>query len=331
MDISVVIPVFNEEESLEELHRELAAVSPIAESESEILFVDDGSTDGSWNVIVRLAEADPRVRGIRFRRNFGKAAALEAGFRASKGKTVFSMDADLQDDPAEIPAFLEMKSRTGLDVISGWKKLRHDPWHKVIPSRVFNFMVSRMTGVRLHDHNCGMKCYNREIFDEISLYGELHRFVPSLAAARGYNVGEKVIAHRARRFGRSKYGFNRFIKGFLDLLSVKFVTGYGKRPLHLFGTLGLLLFSLGAAILAYLAVRWGVSRLPCARCELYNLSGRPAVIYSAALMLLGGQLLSTGFIAELFLSYRKSKTSDYSVKESVGGLSSPEHDDGKTA
>ncbi|MCR5360223.1 MAG: glycosyltransferase family 2 protein [Thermoguttaceae bacterium] len=331
MDISVVIPVFNEEESLEELHRELAAVSPIAESESEIIFVDDGSTDGSWNVIVRLAEADPRVRGIRFRRNFGKAAALEAGFRASKGKTVFSMDADLQDDPAEIPAFLEMKRQTGLDVISGWKKLRHDPWHKVIPSRVFNFMVSRMTGVRLHDHNCGMKCYNREIFDEISLYGELHRFVPSLAAARGYKVGEKVIAHRARRFGRSKYGFNRFIKGFLDLLSVKFVTGYGKRPLHLFGTLGLLLFSLGAAILAYLAVRWGVSRLPCARCELYNLSGRPAVIYSAALMLLGGQLLSTGFIAELFLSYRKSKTSDYSVKESVGGLSSPEHDDGKTA
>ncbi|MBO7708361.1 MAG: glycosyltransferase family 2 protein [Thermoguttaceae bacterium] len=330
MDISVVIPVFNEEESLEELHRELAAVSPIAESESEIIFVDDGSTDGSWNVIVRLAEADPRVRGIRFRRNFGKAAALEAGFRASKGKTVFSMDADLQDDPAEIPAFLEMKRQTGLDVISGWKKLRHDPWHKVIPSRVFNFMVSRMTGVRLHDHNCGMKCYNREIFDEISLYGELHRFVPSLAAARGYKVGEKVIAHRARRFGRSKYGFNRFIKGFLDLLSVKFVTGYGKRPLHLFGTLGLLLFSLGAAILAYLAVRWGVSRLPCARCELYNLSGRPAVIYSAALMLLGGQLLSTGFIAELFLSYRKSKTSDYSVKESVGGLSSPEHD-GKTA
>lgn len=330
MDISVVIPVFNEEESLEELHRELAAVAPIAESESEIIFVDDGSTDGSWNVIVRLAEADPRVRGIRFRRNFGKAAALEAGFRASKGKTVFSMDADLQDDPAEIPAFLEMKRQTGLDVISGWKKLRHDPWHKVIPSRVFNFMVSRMTGVRLHDHNCGMKCYNREIFDEISLYGELHRFVPSLAAARGYKVGEKVIAHRARRFGRSKYGFNRFIKGFLDLLSVKFVTGYGKRPLHLFGTLGLLLFSLGAAILAYLAVRWGVSRLPCARCELYNLSGRPAVIYSAALMLLGGQLLSTGFIAELFLSYRKSKTSDYSVKESVGGLSSPEHD-GKTA
>ena len=318
MDISVVIPVFNEEESLEELHRQLAAVAPLSESESEIIFVDDGSSDGSWDVITRLAGRDPRVRGIRFRRNFGKAAALEAGFKASRGKTVFSMDADLQDDPAEIPDFLEMKSRTGLDVISGWKKLRHDPWHKVFPSRVFNFMVSRMTGVRLHDHNCGMKCYNRELFSEISLHGELHRFIPSLAAARGYRVGEKVIAHRARRFGRSKYGFNRFIKGFLDLLSVKFVTGYGKRPLHLFGTLGLLLFSLGAAILAYLAVRWGVSRLPCTCGELYNLSGRPAVIYSAALMLLGGQLLSIGFIAELFLSYRKSKTSDYSIKESVG-------------
>ena len=318
MDISVVIPVYNEEESLRELHRQLGEVAPLARSESEIIFVDDGSTDGSWNIISDLAAEDPRVRGIRFRRNFGKAAALEAGFHAASGKILFSMDADLQDDPAEIPDFLDRIDREGLDVISGWKKHRHDPWHKVFPSRIFNFMVSRLTGVRLHDHNCGMKCYRREIFDEVSLYGELHRFVPSLAAARGYKVGEKVIAHRARQFGRSKYGFNRFIKGFLDLLSVKFVTGYGKRPLHLFGTLGLLLFSVGAAILAYLAARWGISRLPCAGGELYNLSNRPAVIYSAALMLLGGQLMSIGFIAELFLSYQKSKTADYSVKETVG-------------
>lgn len=317
MDITVVIPVFNEEESLEELHRQLCEVAPLNESESEIIFVDDGSTDTSWQVIEKLADKDKRVHGIRFRRNFGKAAALDAGFGTAAGKIVFSMDADLQDDPAEIPDFLNQLERENLDVISGWKKHRHDPWHKVYPSRVFNFMVSWLTGVRLHDHNCGMKCYKREIFNEISLYGELHRFVPSLAAARGYKVGEKVIAHRARKFGKSKYGFNRFIKGFLDLLSVKFVTGYGKRPLHLFGTLGLICFTLGAVILAWLALRWGISRVPCFGLDIYNLSGRPAVIYSAALMLLGGQLLSTGFIAELLLSYQKSKTSDYSIKEKI--------------
>ena len=317
MNISIIIPVYNEEESLAELYRQISAVPETSGSDAEILFVDDGSTDGSWRVIESLSAADRRVRGIRFRRNFGKAAALDAGFHAARGKIVFSMDADLQDDPAEIPDFLT-KLDGGLDVVSGWKKHRHDPWHKVIPSRIFNFMVSYLTGVTLHDHNCGMKCYRREIFDEITLYGELHRFIPTLAAARGYKVGEKVIAHRKRKFGKSKYGLNRFIKGFLDLLSVKFVTGYGKRPLHLFGTLGLFLFGFGAAILLYLAIRWGWSRIPATGAELYHLSGRPAVIYSAALMLLGGQLLSVGFIAELFLSYQKTKTTDYSVKETVG-------------
>ncbi len=313
---SLIIPVFNEEESLEELHRQIRAVPETSGEEAEILFVDDGSTDKSWSVIETLSKKDSRVRGIRFRRNFGKAAALDAGFHAARGKILFSMDADLQDDPAEIPDFLR-KMDGGLDVVSGWKKVRHDPWHKVIPSRIFNWMVSHLTGVKLHDHNCGMKCYRREIFDEVTLYGELHRFVPILAAARGYKVGEKVIAHRKRKFGKSKYGFNRFIKGFLDLLSVKFVTGYGKRPLHLFGTLGLAAFCLGGVILLYLAARWGLSRLPIGL-ELYHLSGRPAVIYSAALMLLGGQLLSVGFIAELFLSYQKNRrNNDYSIKETI--------------
>ena len=317
MDISIVIPVYNEEESLEELHRQICQVPNVQNGEAEIIFVDDGSTDSSWPIVERLSQKDPRVHGIRFRRNFGKAAALDAGFRAVKGRITFTMDADLQDDPAEIPDFLT-KLEEGFDVISGWKKLRHDPWHKVIPSRIFNFMVSRLTGVKLHDHNCGMKCYRSEIFKEISLYGELHRFVPSLAAARGYKIGEKVIAHRKRQFGKSKYGFNRFIKGFLDLLSVKFVTGYGKRPLHLFGTLGLILFSLGAVMLLYLAALWCATRIGCFGLEPAHLSGRPAVIYSAALMLLGGQLLSTGFIAELLLSYQKNKTTDYSVKETIG-------------
>ena len=323
MKLSIVIPVYNEEESLAELFRQTSAVLASESLDAEILFVDDGSTDGSWREIESLAAADARVSGIRFRRNFGKAAALDAGFQAASGDTVITLDADLQDDPAEIPGFLEILAG-GKDVVSGWKKIRHDPWHKVIPSRIFNAMVSGLTGVKLHDHNCGMKAYRREIFDEVTLYGEMHRFIPVLAAARGYRVGEKVIAHRRREHGRSKYGVNRFIKGFLDLLTVKFITGYGRRPAHPLGTFGLIAFGVGGAMLLFLAARWGISRLPgCGGEELYCLSGRPAVIYSAALMLLGGQLLSTGFIAELFLSYQKGKNRrDYSIKTTTGKINS---------
>lgn len=316
MKLSAVVPVYNEAESLRELYRQLTEVADANRYDFEIVFIDDGSTDESWKIIGELSDGDSRVSGIRFRRNFGKAAALDAGFQAAHGDIVVTLDADLQDDPAEIPGFLEILD-SGKDVVSGWKKIRHDPWHKVIPSRIFNAMVSYLTGVHLHDHNCGMKAYRREIFDEISLYGELHRFVPVLAAARGYRVGEKVIAHRPRQFGRSKYGFNRFVKGFLDLLTVKFITGYGRRPAHPLGTFGLIAFGIGGAILFYLAARWGISRLPGSSPEdYYNLSGRPAVLYSVALLLLGGQLLSTGFIAELVLSYEKGKSRrDYSIKE----------------
>ncbi|MHC4402702.1 MAG: glycosyltransferase family 2 protein, partial [Planctomycetota bacterium] len=183
--LSIVIPVFNEEESLEKLHEEICEVAKANRYELDVIFVDDGSTDGSWKVIERLAETDRRVRGIRFRRNFGKAAALSAGFAEVRGRLIVTLDADLQDDPQEIPRFLAQMEED-LDVVSGWKKVRHDPWHKVGPSRVFNWMVSRLTGVKLHDHNCGMKCYRREVFDEVRLYGELHRFVPVLAAARGF-------------------------------------------------------------------------------------------------------------------------------------------------
>jgi len=232
--ISVVVPVFNEAESLEALHAELVEVGRANNLQMNIVFVDDGSTDGSWQIIRRLAAENPRVRGLRFRTNFGKAAALNAGFALARDPLVMTLDADLQDDPHEIPRFLEQMEQ-GFDVVSGWKKVRHDPWHKVWPSRVFNWMVSRLTGVKLHDHNCGMKCYRREVLDEVRLYGELHRFVPVLAAARGFRVGELVIHHRPRQFGRSKYGVSRFIKGFLDLLTVKFLTGFGQRPQHLLG------------------------------------------------------------------------------------------------
>ncbi|MBP3529994.1 MAG: glycosyltransferase family 2 protein [Thermoguttaceae bacterium] len=325
IEYSLVVPVFNEEESLRLLYDEIVAVAETLSAKIELIFVDDGSTDKSWTIIEELAAKDERVRGIRFRRNFGKAAALDVGFKAATLPIVMTLDADLQDDPKEIPDFLRLID-SGYDVVSGWKQTRHDPWHKVLPSRVFNGMVSRLTGVKLHDHNCGMKCYRREIFDEITLYGELHRFVPVLAASRGYKVGEKVVQHRARKYGVSKYGFNRFVKGFLDLLTVKFVTGYGQRPQHLLGTFGLSAFGIGAATLGWMALRWVVSRLPLIGSGEYFLSGRPAVVYSAALMLLGAQLLSVGAIAELLVAYQNRKDREYSVKKTIGRPSKTEKD-----
>ncbi|HBO42556.1 MAG TPA: glycosyltransferase [Planctomycetaceae bacterium] len=312
--LSIVIPVYNEVESLAKLHAELTDVARAEGYELDVVFVDDGSTDGSWNELARLAEADPHVRAIRFRRNFGKAAALSAGFAAAQGELVMTLDADLQDDPREIPRFLAKMSADGLGVVSGYKKVRHDPWHKVLPSRVFNWLVSRMTGVVLHDHNCGMKCYRREIFDEVRLYGELHRFVPVLAAARGFRVGELVIEHRPREFGKSKYGVTRIVKGFLDLLTVKFLTGFGQRPQHLLGTLGLASFFLGAVGLIYLAAYWLASQL-APEWGLLPLHQRPAMIYSMGLLLLGGQLMSIGFLGELILAYHQHDIDTYSIAE----------------
>ena len=313
--VSIVIPLFNEEESLGQLHDEIDAVSREHGYELDVIFVDDGSTDGSWRVVQRIAEKDGRVRGLRFRRNFGKAAALSAGFDAARGDRIMTLDADLQDDPREIPRFLA-EMDTGVDVVSGWKEVRHDPFHKVWPSRVFNWMVSRLTGVRLHDHNCGMKCYKREIFSEVQLYGELHRFVPVLAAARGWKVGEIAIQHRPRPFGSSKYGMRRFVKGFLDLLTVFFLTGYGQRPLHLLGTVGLICFLLGGLGMVYLAGYWIVRQTMMP--ELEPLHQRPAVIYSAAALLLGGQLMSIGFVAELMTAHYRRGTTPYSVAETAG-------------
>ncbi len=309
--LSVVVPVFNEEQSLAMLHQELSEVGSAQAYDLDLIFVDDGSTDGSWRVIQALAREDARVRGIRFRRNFGKAAALSAGFSAAQGESIMTLDADLQDDPHEIPRFLA-ELQKDLDVVSGWKQVRHDPWHKVFPSRVFNWMVSRMTGVVLHDHNCGMKCYRREVFDEVRLYGELHRFVPVLAAARGFRIGELVIHHRARRFGRSKYGVTRIVKGFLDLLTVKFLTGFSQRPQHVLGTVGLASFLLGLLGMVCLIVQglWA-SFYP----EWTPLYQGPALLCSLALLLLGGQFMSIGFLAELLIAYQDRSGRTYSIAE----------------
>lgn len=317
--ISVVIPVFDEKESLPILNAEIAEVARKASLDLEVIYVDDGSRDGSWQVIADLARACPWVHGIRFRRNFGKAAALSAGFHAAHGDIILTLDADLQDDPAELPRFLA--ALEGHDVISGWKKVRHDPWHKVIPSRVFNRLVSWVTGVKLHDHNCGMKCYRAEVFHEVRLYGELHRFIPVLAAARGFQVGEIEIQHRPRRFGRTKYGVRRFMKGFLDLMTVKFLTGFGQRPQHLLGSIGLVSFLAGALGLAYLGVIWGI-RLWHPN-DFEPLHNRPMLIYAVAALLLGAQMMSIGFLAELITDYLGRDEDSYSIAERTDRVVKP--------
>lgn len=318
MLLSAVIPVFNEEESIAALHAELMEVADANGYDLEVIFIDDGSKDSSWKTIERLAKEDSRVRGIRFRRNFGKSAALSAGFEEARGEFVFTLDADLQDDPQEIPSFLAAIHDQELDVVSGWKKKRLDPWHKVGPSRVFNWLVGVLTGVRLHDHNCGFKCYRREVLGEVRIYGDLHRFVPVLAAARGWKVGEIVVNHRPRKFGYSKYGVGRIIRGFLDLFTVYFLTGFNQRPQHLLGTLGIASFTVGLIGLIYLAGYWVVDKLMPAW-EMEDLHNRPAMLYSMGALLLGAQFISMGFLAELLTSYLGRDVKTYSVKSRVGG------------
>src|SRR5262249_37957913 len=276
-----------------------------------------GGVSDWWGGFAGVASRHRWVRGARFRSNSGKAAALSAGARAARGGLILTLDGDLQDDPKEIPRFLAALDQ-GLDVVSGWKRVRHDPWHKVLPSRVFNYLVSQLMGVRLHDHNCGMKCYRSEIFREVRLYGELHRFIPVLAAARGYKVGEIEIEHRPRRFGHSKYGMRRFVKGFLDLLTVKFLTGFGQRPQHLLGTIGLIAFAAGALGMAYLGVTWLI-RL--GNPDLFApLHERPLLIYAVAALILGAQMMSIGFLAELITAYQGRDEDSYSIAEQTAAI-----------
>lgn len=322
--LSIIVPVLNEQESLAQLHSEIVHTAQQQGLEVEILFVDDGSRDGSWQAVQNLAQQDGRVSGIRFRRNFGKAAALTAGMRAARGELLMMMDADLQDDPAEIPHFLA-KLNEGFDVVNGWKQRRLDPWHKVYPSRVFNWMIGRLTGLKLHDHNCGLKLFRSDVAREIRIYGELHRFIPVLAHARGFRVTEIPVHHRERQFGQSKYGVRRFLRGFLDLLTVKFLTGFGQRPQHMLGAIGLLFLGLGFLGLGYLAALWLLMNMPPLwgsepLIAVSPIGPRPLLAYSIAATLLGGQSLSLGLLAELIVSNTVREQATFSISEQVGAL-----------
>ncbi|MEZ6062258.1 MAG: glycosyltransferase family 2 protein [Planctomycetaceae bacterium] len=311
--LSIIVPVLNEQDSLRQLWREIQTTANTAVDSFEVIFVDDGSTDESWPAICRLIADDDRISGIRLRRNFGKAAALTAGMQAASGDLLLMIDADLQDDPSEIPEMLK-RIDAGFDVVNGWKKQRLDPWHKVYPSRVFNWMVSRMTGLSLHDHNCGLKMFRSEVASEIQIYGELHRFIPVLAFARGFRVTEIPVHHRSRQHGHSKYGARRFLRGLLDLLTVTFLISFGRRPQHALGAVGIFFFGVGAAGLLYLSALWLLMNV-FGLLEPHPIGGRPLLAYSIAAVLLGGQAMSLGMLAELIVAYTSSSRDSYSVAE----------------
>lgn len=288
--LSVIIPVYNEEESLEPLWKELKPVLEKTKRTFEVLFINDGSKDKSYEIAKKISKEEKGVKVIHWGRNQGKAAVLQAGFNAAMGDIVITMDADLQDDPKEIPGLIRALDK-GYDLISGWKKDRHDPWHKTIPSFFFNGMIRKFSGVDLHDINCGLKAYRNEVVKSITIYGELYRFIPVLAANKGFKVGEIPVKHRPREFGKSKYGFSRFLRGFLDLLTVIFLTKFLKRPLHFFGPIGLLLVGFGVVILLYLTyLHFFLDQ---------SIGERPLLTFGVMFVIAGLQLLFTGLIAEL--------------------------------
>lgn len=293
LDVSLVIPLFNEEESLRELTSWISNVCEGNNYSFEIILVDDGSKDDSWNIITELSRADERIKGIRFRRNYGKSAALNAGFEHVHGQVVITMDADLQDSPDEIPGLVSM-IRDGADLVSGWKKKRYDPITKTIPTRLFNWATRKMSGIdNLHDFNCGLKAYRHEVVKNIEVYGEMHRYIPVIAKWAGFTkISEKVVQHSPRKYGTTKFGLERFVNGFLDLLSITFVSRFGKRPMHFFGLLGTLSFLAGLGIAIQLAYDKFVNHV-------YGMTDRPIFFFGMLAMILGTQLFLAGFLGEL--------------------------------
>lgn len=310
MNISIVIPLYNEEESVAELYEWIARVMSTHQFSYEVIFIDDGSTDKSWSVITHLAGTHSEVRGIRFRRNYGKSAGLNVGFSAAKGDVIITMDADLQDSPDEIPDLYKMITKDGFDIVSGWKKKRYDPLSKTIPTKLYNFVTSRMSGVRLHDMNCGLKAYRNEVVKNIEVYGEMHRYIPVIAKWAGFNkIGEKVVQHRPRQYGVTKFGLSRFIYGPLDLLSIMFMGKFGKRPMHFFGVIGTLLLILGTIILLWLSI----SKLYF---DTTGIANRPAFYLGILAVIVGVQLFIAGFLGEL-ISRNSSERNSYKIAEEI--------------
>lgn len=307
--ISIVVPVFDEEESLPELSAEIKAAGDRSQFSFEVIFVDDGSTDGSWSKIQEISRVDPRFSGIRFQRNYGKSAALAIGFGEVSGQYVVTMDADLQDDPAEISDLIK-KLEEGFDLVSGWKKQRHDPFTKTIPSRFFNWVTRVVSGIPLHDFNCGLKAYRCEVVKDIRVYGELHRYVPVLAKRAGFGrITEIAVNHRARKYGRTKFGFERFVRGFLDLITVVFLTRFAVRPMHFFGSLGTVSFVGGIGINLYLTINWMLGE---------PIGQRPLLFLGMLLIILGVQLFSTGLLGEMIIRPRVESTAGIHITERTG-------------
>lgn len=313
MDVTIVVPLFNEEESLPELEVWIRRVCLENTLSYEIILVDDGSKDRSWQVIEQLCAAQPdTVRGIKFRRNYGKSAALQTGFEQACGNVVITMDADLQDSPDEIPDLYRMITDGGYDLVSGWKQKRYDPISKTLPSRFFNSITRWISKIELHDFNCGLKAYRLEVVKSIEVYGEMHRYVPLLAKWAGFsNIGEKVVQHQARKYGVSKFGLERFINGFLDLLSITFVGKFGKRPMHFFGTMGISAFGVGFVILLYLTIAKWVY-------DVYRIADRPLFFFGILLLIIGTQLFVTGFLAEL-VTRNAPERNQYLIEKRIGG------------
>jgi glycosyltransferase involved in cell wall biosynthesis len=312
LDVSLVIPTYNEEESLPEL---MAWIDRVATSNGitrmEVILVDDGSSDGSWKVISDLKKTYPWIKGIKFRRNYGKSAALQKGFEAASGEVIITMDADLQDSPEEIPELMRMILVEKYDLVSGWKKHRKDPVGKTLPSKLFNAVTRWASKIKLHDFNCGLKAYKKEVVKNIEVYGEMHRYIPVIAKWAGFTrIGEKIVQHQARKFGYSKFGLERMLNGFLDILSIMFVGKFGKRPMHFFGTLGVLFFIVGFVILFYLS--W----LKITQ-DIVRISDRPVFFFGIVTLIIGSQLFLTGFLAEM-ISRNSPHRNVYRISDTIG-------------
>lgn len=311
-DISLVIPLYNEEESLPELAAWIDKVCKEHQYAYEVILIDDGSNDHSWDVVEKLTEQYPEVKGIRFQRNYGKSAALNEGFKAAEGKVVITMDADLQDSPDEIPELYQMITEGGYDLVSGWKKIRYDnTFTKNIPSKLYNGVNRMVSGIKLHDMNCGLKAYKKNVVKSVEVYGEMHRFIPVLAKWAGFRkIGEKVVQHRARKYGISKFGWERFINGFLDMLTVQFMGRFGKKPMHFFGTWGMVVFLLGFAITIYMVIMKLILQ------DAYGLTNRPPFYLALTAMVIGTMFFLTGFLAEL-VSRSAADRNHYLIREKI--------------